>query len=519
MRKIVAFLIIFFHTAAVCAQEKVDLQMMQKIRDEATRNSQIPALAHYLTDVCGPRLTNSPGYRNAVNWSVKTLKQWGLKNAAPEPWGEFGKGWSNEHTYVALKTPYYQAIVAYPAAWSKGTNGLQAAKVILLDKLDSFNIDKAGPAIKGKVVMVRLPDSTTLRSPFKADASRFTDSELNGLPDAYMTTQEANSNAKTAVSNIYNTRRYLEKKGAVALLSSTPNRGGNGTVYAIGHLSYDKGYEAILPLLFLSIEDYLRLQRLRLSGQDVELEVNVQNNWYTDDLMGYNVVADIEGTDPKLKKELVMLGAHLDSWHAGTGATDNAAGCVVMMEAVRILKALGVKPRRTIRIALWGAEEQWLLGSFGYVKKHLGDPKNMKFTDEQKRLSAYYNLDVGTGKIRGIYLQNNVQLKDMFTDWLKPFADLGATGVTTSNTGGTDHLSFDAVGIPAFQFMQDPMEYQTRTHHTNMDVYDHLFMEDLKQAAIIVAAFVYNTAMMNELLPRKPVPLPTAFLFQNGLLK
>jgi Zn-dependent M28 family amino/carboxypeptidase len=215
-----------------------------------------------------------------------------------------------------------------------------------------------------------------------------------------------------------------------------------------------------------------------------------------------------------------MLGAHLDSWHAGTGATDNAAGCVVMMEAVRILKAINVQPKRTIRIGLWGAEEQWLLGSLGYVKKHFGNPKTMEILPAQAKVSGYYNLDVGTGKIRGVYLQNNEKLKDIFKAWLEPFEDLGATGVTTSNTGGTDHLSFDAVGIPSFQFIQDPMEYQTRTHHTNMDVYDHLFIDDLKQSAIIVAAFIYNTAMRDDLLPRKPLPQAGTFFYDyNGLLK
>jgi hypothetical protein len=454
-----------------------------------------------------------------VAWSVQTLKHWGLQNVAPEPWGEFGKGWSNEHTYLAMKSPYYAPLIAYPAAWTKSTAGALAAKVLLLEKLDSTSIDKLGAALKEKIVLLRIPDTFSLRSPFEPDAIRFKDSELNTLPDAYMTTSQTYNNIKTIVNRWYNTRLYLESKGVAALLTTTLSRGGDGTVFANGHLSYAKGYKPTLPQLFVSIEDCLRLQRLVSAGQEVELKLNVQNKWYTDDLTGYNVIAEIPGTDATLKSEVVMLGAHLDSWHAGTGATDNAAGCVVMMEAVRILKVLGVQPRRTIRIALWGAEEQWLLGSFGYVKKHFGDPKDMKLTPEQSKISAYYNLDVGTGKIRGVYLQNNEKLKQIFSTWLQPFTDLAATGVTTSNTGGTDHLSFDAVGIPAFQFIQDPMEYQTRTHHTNMDVYDHLAIEDLKQAATIVAAFVYNTAMRDEMLPRKPLPKPEPFLNENGMVK
>jgi len=210
-----------------------------------------------------------------------------------------------------------------------------------------------------------------------------------------------------------------------------------------------------------------------------------------------------------------MLGGHLDSWHSGTGATDNGAGCIVMMEAMRILKTLGVQPRRTIRIALWGGEEQGLYGSFGYVKKHYGDPINMKLTAEQKNVSAYFNLDNGSGKIRGIYLQNNEKVRDIFAAWLAPFADLGAAHITGSNTGSTDHLSFDAVGIPGFEFIQDPLEYETRTHHTNMDTYDHLSIDDLRQASIIVAAFVYNTAMRDEMLPRKPLPKPERFVFDT----
>jgi Zn-dependent M28 family amino/carboxypeptidase len=227
------------------------------------------------------------------------------------------------------------------------------------------------------------------------------------------------------------------------------------------------------------------------------------------------VVAEIPGTDAKLKDQVVMIGAHLDSWHAGTGATDNAAGCIVMMEVVRLLQALHVQPRRTIRIALWGAEEQGLIGSFNYVKKHFGDPKDMQLKPEQKNVSAYFNLDNGSGKIRGIFLQKNEAVRDIFASWLAPFAELNATTVTNRNTGSTDHLSFDAVGIPAFQFIQDPLDYETLTHHSNMDVMDHLMIADLKQAVIVVAGFVYNTAMRDELLPRKPLEKPTRFLFDT----
>jgi len=222
------------------------------------------------------------------------------------------------------------------------------------------------------------------------------------------------------------------------------------------------------------------------------------------------VVAEIKGTDPKLKDQLVMLGGHLDSWHSGTGATDNAAGCAVMMEVMRILKSLDIKPRRTIRIALWSGEEEGLLGSRAYVKKHFADTANGKWVlkPEYDKFSSYFNIDNGTGKVRGIYLQGNDKVKDIFSQWLQPFNDLGVTTITISNTGGTDHQSFDRVGLPGFQFIQDPIEYDTRTHHTNMDTYDHLIADDLKQIATIVAGFVYDAAMRDEKLPRKDMPQP-----------
>jgi Zn-dependent M28 family amino/carboxypeptidase len=258
----------------------------------------------------------------------------------------------------------------------------------------------------------------------------------------------------------------------------------------------------------LSSDDYLRLQRLVKTGIPVELEADVKTKFFTGDIKGYNVIAEIPGTDPQLKDQVVMLGGHLDSWHAGTGATDNAAGCAVMMEVMRLIKTMGLQPKRTIRIALWSGEEQGLFGSRNYVKNHFGDPATMQLTPDQAKISAYYNLDNGTGKIRGVYLQGNDKAKDLFQSWLTPFHDMGASTITVSNTGGTDHLSFDAVGIPGFQFIQDPIEYDTRTHHSNMDTYDHLVPEDLKQASTIVAAFVYNTAQQTEMIPRKPLPEP-----------
>jgi Zn-dependent M28 family amino/carboxypeptidase len=293
-----------------------------------------------------------------------------------------------------------------------------------------------------------------------------------------------------------------------ALLISMNANGNDGTIFVSGGGSYAKDAETGPASVMLSSDDYLRLQRLVEAGINVEIEADVKTKFFTDDIRGYNVIAEIPGTDPVLKDEIVMLGGHLDSWHGATGATDNAAGCAVMMEAVRILKATGLQPRRTIRIALWSGEEQGLFGSRNYVKNHLADPAVMQLKPEHARVSAYYNLDNGTGKIRGIYQQNNKSVGDIFREWLAPFRDMGATTVTINNTGGTDHLAFDAVGVPGFQFIQDEIEYDTRTHHTNMDTYDHLVADDLKQASTIVAAFVYNTSQRNEKIPRKDLPKP-----------
>lgn len=505
--------ILLFLVTVVYSQEKVNLDMMEKIKDEERNHSQVTMIAHNITDVCGARLTNSPGYKRAVQWITQTFKEWGLQNAGPEAWGEFGKGWSTEASYLAMKVPYYQPLIAYPVAWTKGTEKSVTAQVILLDKLDSANIDKIGSGLKGKIVMTKASEKN-LRSAFTAYATRYPDSTLNKTPDMYMFSRAALEAYLPVIRSAYRTRVYLQSKGALALLSEK-SASRDGTIFVDGMPGYAKNYQATLPEMVLVTEDYLRLERLIEDNKNVQLEVNVKNKFYSDDLTGYNVVGEIPGADPNLKSQVVMLGGHLDSWHSGTGATDDGAGCIVMMEAMRILKQLNVQPRRTIRIALWGGEEEGLLGSFGYVKKHFGDPKDMNLKPEQKNISAYFNLDNGSGKIRGIFLQNNDKVADIFKSWLEPFADVGATGVTQSNTGSTDHLSFDAVGIPGFQFIQDPLEYLTRTHHSNMDVYDHLSIDDLKQAAVIVAAFVYNTAMRDEMIPRKPLPKPERFLFDT----
>lgn len=519
-----AWLLALSLPVAVFAQEKVDLSMMQKIREEGLKRSQVMDIAFNLTDKSGNRLTNSAGYMRAANYAKEALTSWGVSNAQLDPWGEFGKGWELEKSYVAMTAPYYKPIMAWPKTWTAGTRGLKNGEILVIQLKDSASLEAYRGQLKNKII---IPDQLIdYKHSFKADAIRFTDEELakmaaaaptaaggrGGAPQSGDTAQmrifreqmAARQNSQRAMNLL---KAMAKSEGAIAMITSG-TRNHDGTIFAQGGGAY-KGTDPENFLdMALGIEDYNTILRLAKSGTAVKMDVDVKTKFQTKDLQGYNVIAEIPGTDPQLKDEIVMIGAHLDSWQAGTGATDNASGSAVMMEAMRILKALGVQPRRTIRIGLWSGEEQGLLGSRGYVKKTFADPANMQPLAQHEKFSAYYNIDNGTGKIRGIYLQGNVDCKDIFSAWLEPFKDLGAATVTISNTGGTDHQAFDAVGLPGFQFIQDPIEYDTRTHHSNMDVYDHLIADDLKQIATIVAAFAYNTAQRDAKLPRKPMPKP-----------
>jgi hypothetical protein len=486
------------------AQKEGDEAIINKMKDEGQKNSQVMDIAFYLTDVSGPRLTASPGFMNAATWAKNKLQSWGLKNAAIEPWGDFGRGWQQERCYVAMIKPYYVPLVAQPKAWTGSTPGnkIMNAGIVLIRAKDSAELMQYSGKLKDKIVMVFSND--TLKPGFKADANRYTDEGLEKMAKAetqkpgVMRTIQGRRTFGSTLNNF-----YLQEKPALILSTS---RGNEGTIFVQGGGQFTKDAPEAPANVVLSSDDYLRIQRLVAAGIPVELETEVKTKFFDKDLKGYNVIAEIPGTDPKLKDEVVMIGGHLDSWHGATGATDNAAGCSVMMEAIRILKATNFQPRRTIRIVLWGGEEQGLFGSRNYVKMHLADPATMQLQPAHQKISAYYNLDNGTGKIRGVYLQGNEKARPVFTQWLAPFKEVGASTITISNTGGTDHLSFDAVGIPGFQFIQDEIEYDTRTHHSNMDTYDHLIPDDLKQAATIVAAFVYNTAQRDEMIPRKELP-------------
>lgn len=486
-----------------------DASIQQKIKDEGMSHSKVMETAFYLTDVYGPRLSNSPGLARAQAWAAQQMKTYGLQNVKIEPWGKFGKGWEVEKYYAAMTTPYYHNLIASPKAWTPGTNGPVKSEIVLI-KVDSLSdLDQYKGKLKGKIVLNET--SNVLETSFKSDGSRYTDEELEAMTKP-LETGAGRAPRDASFMERYRKMRevrdqtsaFLKEEGVALIL--TYARGTHGTFFTSNGASYAEDAPAVLPELEMGSEDFLRLQRLLKAGIKVAFEADIKTKFFDKDLTGYNVVGEIVGADPKLKDEVIMIGGHLDSWHAATGATDNAAGCAVMMEAMRILKASGAKPSRTVRVALWSSEEQGLYGSRNYVLNHFGDPKTMVLKPEQKKLVAYYNLDNGTGKIRGVYLQGNEAAGPIFSEWLKPFHDLGATTVTVRNTGGTDHQSFDAIGIPGFQFIQDGMEYGTRTHHSNEDTYDRLSEADLKQAATIVATFVYNTSEMKTAFPRKELP-------------
>jgi hypothetical protein len=488
----------------VAAQEKIDLQVVQRIRREGLENSRIVDLLVFLCDVYGPRLSESPQYRKAGEWAAGKLTEMGLVNAKMEPYGTFGRGWELQKFYGAMTSPQYMPLIAFPKAWTPGTSGAVKGSPVLLDVKAAADLEKYKGKLKGAIVLMQ--GEQPLDISFDPAASRLSDDDLKKLamapepgarPPFAARMQEfmARQQLQAAVT------KFLKEEGAAVLLE--PSRGKDGTVFVSGGGSQAKDAQPSLPSVVVSVEQYNRIVRILQKQVPVTMEVEVQARFTEDDLQGYNVVAEILGTDKKLKDEIVMLGGHFDTWHSGTGASDNGAGCAVAMEAVRILKAIGVQPRRTIRVALWGAEEQGLIGSRGYVTNHFFDRAKKEKKPEYDRLSAYFNFDNGSGKIRGIYAQGNNAAVPVFEAWLKPFQDLGAATVTIRNTGGTDHLSFDGVGLPGFQFIQDELEYDTLTHHSNMDVYDHLSRGDLMQAATIMAWFVYNTAMRDEKMPRK----------------
>ncbi|HET7294052.1 MAG TPA: M20/M25/M40 family metallo-hydrolase [Vicinamibacteria bacterium] len=546
MRKCV---LVAFATVAVrgLAEERVDLAAVHRIKAEAFQNGQVMDHLFHLTDVHGPRLTASPGFEAAAAWAVARLREWGVE-ARTEPWGSFGRSWALERYAARMLSPTRATLPGVPRAWSSGTNGPVTAGVVLApvfmtwedeDRRDPSKVaariaryaDAQRGKLRGKIVMIE--PRRELAMPTEAAARRFDDGELVKLaaaPDPFPTPKlewpiqslpedlrererlierlpleisEALWQAQTAAWDPL--WRFLREEGVVALFTSD-KRGAGGIAFAEEAGLWRAGSPVPPPLVVLEPEPYARLARLLERRIAVEVELDVAVDFPEADRTASNVVAEIPGG--RRRQEIVMLGAHLDSWHAGTGATDNAAGCAVALEAMRVLKSLGVTLDRTVRLALWSGEEQGLHGSRAYVKEHFGDPVTMALAADHARLAGYFNVDNGTGRIRGVYLQGNDMVRPIFEAWLGPFRDLGATTLSIRDTDGTDHLSFDAVGLPGFQFIQDPVDYSTRTHHSDLDVYDHIQPADMMQASAILAAFVYHAANRPEMLPRKPLPKP-----------
>ncbi|HYR76896.1 MAG TPA: M20/M25/M40 family metallo-hydrolase [Pyrinomonadaceae bacterium] len=532
---------------------------IERIKDEGMKRSQVMQTLSYLSDVIGPRLTASPNMKRANNWTRETLEKWGMQNAHLEPWGPFGRGWTLKRFSAQVTEPQDIPLIAYPKAWSPATNGAVTGDVVYLDAKTEADLEKYRGKLKGAIVLTQ--PTRELKARFDPLGTRRDEKNLLALADAPAPGGGPNRGGggggfrmtpEQRAALQFNVRKlmFAQEEGAAVLVDGS-RAGDGGTIFVqqatvpqpvpdvpFGpgaprqKAAYDKDAPKILPQIVVANEHYNRIVRMLQAGEQVKMEVNIGVEWQDADPMGYNTIAEIPGSDPTLKDEVVMLGGHMDSWHAGTGATDNGAGVAVAMEAMRIIQTLGLKPKRTIRIGLWTGEEQGLLGSTAYVAQHFGKlepgnpgvvppgtpnsqpaaPPRLVTTPEYEKFDAYFNLDNGTGKIRGVYLQGNEGVRPLFRQWLMSFRDKpgenvwSANTLSISNTGGTDHLSFDRIGLPGFQFIQDEIEYDTRTHHSNMDVFDRIQADDLKQAATIMATFVYLTAMRDEKIPRKPAP-------------
>jgi hypothetical protein len=435
---------------------------------------------------------------------MKTLTAWGMVNVKKDPWGPFGRGWRNNRITMHVTTPQRYPVIAHPVAWSVGTNGPVTAEAVYAKMATEADFEKFRGQLKGKFVMTEA--MREVEPQMAAPGRRYTDAELAERAEQPVPVADQDD-ARGQRGRQRRFRRalleFLVKEGAAGVIQPSP---WNNGLVRIGGTDREKE-RPNLPQVVIAIEHYGRIYRTLDKKMPVTIELDVQNEFFEQDLNTYNILAEIPGTDKA--DEVVMLGAHFDSWHPGTGATDNAAGSSVMLEALRILKASGLKMRRTVRLGLWTGEEQGLLGSRAYVKANFADPADMKLKPAHAKLCGYFNIDNGTGKIRGIYLQRNEAIRPVFEAWMEPFRNLGMSTISPRDTSGTDHLAFDAVGLPGFQFIQDPMEYGTKSHHTNMDTYERIQEADMKQIAVIVASFVYHAANRDALLPREPLPPPT----------
>jgi carboxypeptidase Q len=530
------------------ATESLDLTMYQSIREEAIAHTHVMEYASGLMDGIGPRLTGSPNLKRANEWTRDQFTVMGCANAHLEDWGEFGMGWQQLNTWLRMTSPDTAVFIAQAGPWSPATKGPVTASAAWVDIKEEKDFDKYKGKLAGKLVFFgEMRDVKPVDKPL---FTRDDEADLKKIQEFPLTPPNPANSFQAYLKRL----AFREKVGAFlaaeqAVAVVTPSRdgrnngGSGGTIFddtgaAFGWTIYQKEHANPLPIAVTAIENYGRVYRLLKANVPVSLELNVDTKFTGDHEHGFDTIAEIPGTDPKLKDEIVMVGGHLDSWASATGATDNGAGTVVALEVMRILNSLHVKPRRTIRVALWTGEEQGEFGSYGYVKQHFGDiprsnaPDQLMVTEydrdasgpiqlkpEHQKISAYFNLDNGSGRIRGVYLQENAAVGPIFQQWIEPLKDLGVSTLSMRNTGGTDHEAFDAVGIPGFQFIQDPLDYGSRTHHSNMDTYERLQPEDLAQAAAVEAIFVYNAAMRDQMLPRKSLPHPELDKQQNAPLK
>jgi carboxypeptidase Q len=525
--------------------DRPDLSVVGRIKTEAFDNSQVMDTLQYLTDQYGPRLTASPEFMQAADWTVKRLQSYGIENVHMEKWGPFGRSWSLKQYSVEMLEPRYALLVAAPLAWSDNTHGTKSGEIMITQfgtghrnydpaqleaDVNKYIADWKGK-LNGKIVMLSGPKE--IKPEAAPEFTRYTDKDLSEMAQAPAPSAKVKIDLKnlkfpddpdemrrfymslpTSVTEKFFDQRtesraklaaFMKQEGVVAILDRD-DRARDGLLFAESAGSY-KAKDSMSPARFIVTgEQYNRMARLVEKKVPVRVRVNLEAEISKDDQNGYNIVGEIPGGAKK--DEVVMIGGHFDSWHTGTGATDNGAGSAVMIETMRVLKTLNLKLDRTVRIALWSGEEEGLLGSKAYVKEHFGDPNTMQITEAHAKLSGYFNLDNGTGKIRGAYLQGNDAMRPIFDSWFTAFHDQGVSTLTIKNTGGTDHLSFDAVGLPGFQFIQDPLDYGTLTHHSDIDTYDHLQAPDLMQAAAVIASVVYNTANRPEMLPRKELPKP-----------
>ena len=525
------------------SQERVDLGLVDRVKTEAFENSKVMETLRNLTDVHGPRLTGSPGFEDAAKWAMGELNRYGLDKVHLEKWGPFGRPWTLEQSSLELIEPRYSQLDAVPLAWSASSNGPITGELVLAPLRVSFTDGpkkskealaayraKWSGKLRGKIVLLSDPKvpapqtavqfrrytaaelgdmAAALAPATKLSAKKLDDLEwpddpaevgkfFGSLPNALME-QLYDLYDETVAQR----GEFFAKEGAAGLLIED-GRSHDGMLFSEAAGGFKAGSTPAPPSFVITAEQYNRIARLVQKGVGAKVRLNLKADMPDRNADGLNIIGEIPGGDKK--DEVVMIGAHFDSWHAGTGATDNGAGSAVMIEVMRILKALNLKLDRTVRIGLWGGEEEGLFGSRAYVKEHFADPNTMRVTSEHAKLSGYFNLDNGSGKIRGVYLQGHEAMRPIFEQWLSPFRDLGVTTVSIRNTGGTDHLSFAAVGLPGFQFIQDPLDYGTITHHSSMDTWDHAIPEDLMQASAVIATLVYETANRKELLPRRELP-------------